>query len=293
MTCREVKELIYLYMDNELDARGTLEVQRHLDTCAVCVRSLTGMLEQDRALREAARAEVVDGTRLRQLIIEEIKRHPKATLPVVRGVSFWKRISAIAAMLVAAIGIGVALLIFGARVPKVYADAVSDHLDHCTLQALDQDVKDPAILKPAAKEYCGLAVLPDLSQYGFVEPRARECKLDEEVFMHLIYFNGDQPLSVFVSTHSSKDIATSMRLRELSGYTIASINANGVDLVVLTTMDERRTRQISESIAGQIRQAAQESQAQSRNHRWNEDGPVQRSRPRVKAYRTRAGFLPA
>jgi hypothetical protein len=248
------------------------------------------MLEQDRTLREAARAEVVDTTRLRQLIIEEVKRHPTVTLPAVRRATTWKRFASIAAILLVAIGIAVALLVFGARVPKVYADAVSDHLDHCTLAVLKEDEKDPTVLKPAAKEYCGVEVLPDISQYGFAEPRARECKLDEEVFMHLIYFNGDQPLSVFVSTHSSKDIAASMKLRELSGYTIASVNTNGVDLVVLTTLDERRTRQISESIASQIRQAAQESRL---NHGWNEDRPDQRSQPPSEAYRSRTGLLPA
>ena len=84
--------------------------------------------------------------------------------------------------------------------------------------------------------------------------------------MHLIYFNSDQiPVSVFLSTHSSKDIAASMKLRDLSGYTIAAINTAGVDLVVLTTLDESRTRQIAESIAGQIRQAAQESQTRGAN----------------------------
>jgi hypothetical protein len=244
------------------------------------------MIEQDRALREAARAEIVDSARLRQAITEEVKRHPRPALPMVRGVSAWKRAAAIAAMLAVAIGIAVVLLVLGARVPKVYADAVSDHLDHCTLSALKDDVDDPAVLKPAAKDYCGVAVLPDVSQYGFVKPHARECTLDGEVFMHLIYFSGDQPLSVFVSTHSSKDIAAGMKLRELSGYTIASINTNGVDLVVLTTLDERRTRQISEAIAGQIRQAAQESQAQGRNH----DRPGQWGGPSFSAARSRSGF---
>src|SRR5262249_2954798 len=103
MTCREVKELIYLYMDNELDARGTLEVQRRLDTCSVCVRVLTGMIEQDRAFREAARAEAVDSTRLRRLIIEEVKRRPRLAFPVAPRLSSWKRVAAVAAMVVIAI----------------------------------------------------------------------------------------------------------------------------------------------------------------------------------------------
>src|SRR5262249_16449141 len=157
MTCREVKELIYLYMDNELDARGTLEVQRHLDSCAVCVRSLTGMIEQDRALREASRAEVVDNTRLRQLIIEEIKKRPKLAFPVVPRLSAWKRVAAVAAVVVFVVAITLAIVVLNGRVPKVYADAVYDHVDHCTLDVLKDDVYPEAELKPAARQYCGLA----------------------------------------------------------------------------------------------------------------------------------------
>src|SRR5215467_5214552 len=178
MTCREVKELIYLYMDNELDARGTLEVQRHLDNCAVCVRGLTGMIEQDRALRKAAHAETVDSTRLRQYIIEEVKKRPRLALRSVHGLWTWKRVASIAAILVIAVGLGLALILVNSRVPKVYADAVFDHVDHCTLEALKEDPSDPAILKPAAKQYCGFAVFPDISQFGFSKAYARECELD-------------------------------------------------------------------------------------------------------------------
>src|SRR5262249_32708000 len=206
-----------------------------------------------------------ESARLRQLIIEEVKRQPRVALPIVRRLSSWKRVAGIAAMVALATTIVLALVIFGGRVPKVYADAVSDHVDHCTLEALVEDVKDPLILKPAAKDYCGLAFLPDISQFGFSNPYGRECKLDEEVFLHLIYFNSDKmSVSVFLSTHSSKDIASSLKLRELAGYTIASINSSGVDLMVLTTLDRGQTRQISESIASQIRQATQSSQNRGR-----------------------------
>jgi hypothetical protein len=260
MTCREVKELIYLYMDSELDARGTLEVQRHVDTCGVCARGLENMIEQDRALRDAARSEVVDSAKLRHLIMEEVKKRPRMAFSTVPRLAGWKRAAAIAAMVVGAIAIVLAVGILGGRVPKVYADAVDDHVDHCSIDRIG-DATDPDMLKGGAQQYCGVTVLPDISQYGFSDPHGRLCELAGEVFLHLVYFDDKkQPVSVFMSTHSSKDIASSMRLRELSGYTIASIDSSGVDLMVLTTLDQRRTRQISEAIAGQIRQASQDPQ---------------------------------
>jgi hypothetical protein len=260
MTCREVRELIYLYMDSELDARGTLEVQRHLDTCAVCARNLTSMIEQDRSLREAARTEVVDSSRLRQLIVEEVRKPPRLVFPIVGGISAWKRAAAIAATVVCVSAIVLAVFIFKGRVPKVYADAVDDHVDHCSLDKLGEPT-DPELLKSASREYCGVTILPDLSQYGFTDPRGRLCDLAQEQFLHLVYFDSkQQPVSVFISAHSSRDIAGSMKLRELSGYTIASINSSGIDLLVLTTLDQGLTRQIADAIAGQVRQATQASQ---------------------------------
>jgi hypothetical protein len=269
MTCREVKELIYLYMDSELDARGTLEVQRHLDTCGVCARSLTSMIEQDRVLREAAQAEAVDSSRLRQLIIEETRKRPRLTLRIVTGVSGWKRAAAIAAAVVCVSAMVLAVLIFGlkGRVPKVYADAVDDHLDHCSINRLGPPT-ETELLRSASQEYCGIIVLPDISQYGFGDPRGRLCDLAKETFLHLVYFDSkEQPVSVFISTHSSRDIASNMDMRELSGYTMASINSSGVDLLVLTTLDRKLTRQITETIAGQIRQASQSSQNWTRERR--------------------------
>jgi hypothetical protein len=165
-------------------------------------------------------------------------------------------------MVVCAIGIMLAIGILGGRVPRVYADAVDDHVDHCSYAAMANGATDPDLLKnEGAAKHCGVAVLPDISQYGFGDPHGRLCDLAGEEFLHLVYYNSDkQPLSVFVSTHSSRDIAGIMRLLELSGYTIAAINASGVDLIVLTTLDQRRTRQIAEAIEGQVRQAAQTSQ---------------------------------
>jgi hypothetical protein len=158
------------------------------------------------------------------------------------------------------VAIVLAALIFKGRVPKVYADAIDDHVDHCSLDKVDKPT-DPELLRSASQEYCGVTVLPDISQYGFTDPRGRLCDLAQERFLHLVYFDSkQQPVSVFISTHSSRDIAGSMKLRELSGYTIASVNSAGVDLLVLTTLDQVLTRQIAETIAGQIRQAGQASQ---------------------------------
>lgn len=38
MTCREVRELLFAFLDNELDAQLSIELQRHLEHCCDCAR---------------------------------------------------------------------------------------------------------------------------------------------------------------------------------------------------------------------------------------------------------------
>lgn len=74
MNCNEVREIIQLYLDSELDPRSTLSVLRHLERCSGCSRLLAGDLRRDASLKEAARYEAVDGRRVRHEIVSAIRR---------------------------------------------------------------------------------------------------------------------------------------------------------------------------------------------------------------------------
>ncbi|GCE21685.1 anti-sigma factor family protein [Dictyobacter kobayashii] len=51
MNCTEAQRLLHAYIDNELDVAHTLEVERHLETCAVCLENY----QEYQALRDAMR----------------------------------------------------------------------------------------------------------------------------------------------------------------------------------------------------------------------------------------------
>jgi anti-sigma factor RsiW len=79
MNCSEVREIIQLYMDNELGSRDTLNVQRHLEACSACSHVLDMFLKQDRLLRQEARAHELDSHQLRERILVAIRgqaQHP-------------------------------------------------------------------------------------------------------------------------------------------------------------------------------------------------------------------------
>src|SRR5436190_20577164 len=76
MNCSEAKELIQIYMDNELDARNTLEVQHHLDACSGCQNLLDYFIKQDQTLQTFVKSQIQDTASLREAILSEIRREP-------------------------------------------------------------------------------------------------------------------------------------------------------------------------------------------------------------------------
>ena len=54
MTCQDVQTLIHGYMDYELDAAKSLEVEQHLETCPDCAKALEGFRQLSRAISHNA-----------------------------------------------------------------------------------------------------------------------------------------------------------------------------------------------------------------------------------------------
>src|SRR5687768_7055759 len=104
MNCVESKKVIQLYLDNELSARESLEVQHHLEECPSCTSLLDFFSKQDEALRSAARAEAGDNTKLRESLLTALRQQP-APSPDLTPPVWWQRpaLRRIAAVLVVAL----------------------------------------------------------------------------------------------------------------------------------------------------------------------------------------------
>lgn len=103
MNCREVTEIIQLYLDSELDARSTLNVLRHLECCPGCSRLLDRDLEQKAMLRHAARSEAIDSQRLRQQIVRAIRRKAARSRYQWFWLEFWRHIEVFVAAVAASV----------------------------------------------------------------------------------------------------------------------------------------------------------------------------------------------
>ena len=257
MNCSEAKELIQLYIDNELDARNTLEAQQHLEACPSCGSLLEYFIKQDQTLKQFAKAETDDHTHLRENILAAIRRQA-ATSPDQQntarrdGLQSWLQRPAfrrIAAVFVIAI-VAALFLLRGGINEKVYADVVADHAHHCTLDKLTKAVSDTAQIEKLCADYGKLEKIPDLSAYGFSNVRAKVCLVNKVKILHLIYQNEEQkPLSVFLRLHDTEMIADALVMLKREGYEIASFSKSGVDWFVISP-DEKQTSAIARTLSG-------------------------------------------
>ncbi len=63
MNCAEAREYLFAFLDNELDAPLSIELQRHIERCCDCAREA----ETERAVRKQLAAKLADSTVAREL----------------------------------------------------------------------------------------------------------------------------------------------------------------------------------------------------------------------------------
>src|SRR5215510_5883518 len=249
MNCDEAKELVQLYLDRELDARGALDVQRHLGTCSQCSRLLDMLMEQDQLLRHAACSEGANSRAVHDNILGAIRRHSPTAGNRWIVLPLWKRVAAVAAVIII-----VALLLLGRLLlpgtADVYAAVASDHADHCSVDSVMGAITDSEKLAGLSVTYGGINAPPDLSAFGYREPRGRVCKVNAAEFLHLVYYSAQwPPLSLFVRPHSPNLIADGLTSSTSKGYEVVSVSESGVDVLIVSSLDNKQTSAIARAVA--------------------------------------------
>ena len=258
MNCNEAKELVQLYLDEELSARDTLDVQRHLKACPSCTSLLDYFARQDSTLKQIAKVETFDSSPLRDKIwqaIQEEKRSPKVSRwrTLLRN-STLRRVAAV--LILAAIA---AVILLRGLTPfindKVYADAVRDHSIHCTPDLLQKAVSDPGKIDQMVATYSHLQQTPDLSEFGYAPPRAAICLLNKIKTLHLMYQKADgKPLSIFLKLHDTRFIADDLISITRNDYRLTSRADKGTDMVMVSNEEEQQASAIAKTILSQQRE---------------------------------------
>jgi anti-sigma factor RsiW len=185
MTCNEAVALSTLYLNGELDSASCVEFDAHLHACPSCARELREQQELDARLRTAILDEPLDTRELDQ----RIRRHVMAGTP-------WPWISAAAGV---AAALMVAWIVFARSTPHVYAEAAEDHRREVVeREARHWTLENTAMDAMAQGQGVSPAGIHAPETAGYRLQRARLCRLNGSVYLHLVYSDGAREFSLFL-----------------------------------------------------------------------------------------------
>jgi len=193
MTCKDVADLQPLYLSGELEremnpARYSA-FRVHLATCESCAREIERTAEIDRALRDGVQADQIESVPLEHRVRLGIAagRRPRMMM--------WMAAAAAMAAVVVMGVIGSQVLLMRPSSPLCNA-AADDHRaevvrgEHRAWRTTTPEIQVLA-------ERPGVSV-PLSAPPGYHLDRGRLCRLEGQVYLHLVYSNGAQEFSLFL-----------------------------------------------------------------------------------------------
>ena len=174
----------------------------------------------DQQLRDAILSEPVDTAALDARIRHELNR-----ASVLRGK--WIAVASVAAMLTIAIG-GYRIVVN--RNAAICNDAILDHRIEVAEHAPRKWLSDPAAVQSlAASRGLPAAPVAAIAPAGFRFEHGRLCRLGGQVFLHLVYTDGAQEVSIYLR---KRDVSATPAVANQGNVAIE--NARGIIAVAVT-----------------------------------------------------------
>lgn len=223
MTCSEARQYIFAFLDNELDSALSLEVQQHIEHCALCAREceIENVVRRQLAakLQQADAVPEFNESALLRLLRSE-PGVPLQTRRTTRG--YWKlgTAGAIAAALLFAASLFVANSMRETQRLSL-ADALVEDFDHFVTEA-----KPLQIVSADAKEVSdwlrgrtALTVsVPSVDPAMASLMGGRKCKINGKPAAFVVYQVGDEKASL-VALRGSEEVLAGMRRVDRNGHT--------------------------------------------------------------------------
>ena len=218
-TCADMRELIPLYADGELDLARSLALERHLEGCAAC----TAILKQHRALSQGVRGAPYHraSDTLRARLREQLAAASPAVAPLARrGSRDWSRWTLpVAASLALAVGVNVLLSTRAAR-NELDDQLVASHVR--SLQAAhlnDVASSDQHTVKPWFSGKLDYSPpVRDLAQQDYPLTGGRLDYLAHRQVAALVYRHRKHVINLFVWPATDGDEAPAAHVRD--GYSL-------------------------------------------------------------------------
>jgi len=198
MNCQEVQRLV-MYDSAGLDAVRASALRAHLETCSACREQLQQQRELDHRLRAVLLAETLDTSEIEHRVRENIRSNSP---PITFSRTVLRFAAVAAAVLLAAVA---AWRYWSPGQPvQICADAAHDHLREVVGKEPRRWVSErPAIDALADRMMISVSALSRFAAPGYHLERARVCRLDRQLFLHLVYSNGAREFSLFLRPERS------------------------------------------------------------------------------------------
>ncbi len=204
MNCQEFQNLCELYLTGELDQERAAALAAHLGNCSSCAQQFAGIIALDDQVRRSVLALEEDSRGIERRVQEAIAAGVSAENN--SDGARWNRWVPIAAALLLAVGLAFLIRLQEARAAgRVVAAAQRDHRFEITEGQLRRWlVEDAAIEKLAASQGVAAQQLRALTPAGYRLAQGKICRLDGQLFLHLVFAQGATKVSVFVRQSESR-----------------------------------------------------------------------------------------
>lgn len=198
MNCKELDQNSTFYFSHELDAQQSADFLAHLESCPSCAAKVRQQQELDHLLRSTVLSQEMDTRALEFRIRRELTNTPQ------RRIVFPRRLALVAAGLVLLATLGVLSsnwLRTTREMSAICADAIVDHRVEVTENAPRKWTADLERIAAISQKVIGTQINPEqFAPSGYHFERARICSLVDKRYVHMVFSNGSQQISMFVRT---------------------------------------------------------------------------------------------
>lgn len=201
MTCNEIDQNSTFYFSHELDAQQSADFLAHLESCTSCAAKVRQQQELDHLLRSTVLSQEMDTRALEFRIRRELTTAPQ------RRIVFPRRLALIAAGLLLFATLGLLSrdwLRTTREASAICADAIVDHRVEVTENAPRKWTADLEKIATVSQKIFGAQINPEqFAPSGYHFQRARICSLVDKRYVHIVFSNGNQEISMFVRTRDT------------------------------------------------------------------------------------------
>jgi anti-sigma factor RsiW len=246
MNCRDIAELMPLYLCGELDGPRAVDFAGHLAACPECAQKVKRERYYDARLREIVLTGGADATPVSERVREHIATESAAAMFPQTVPRRMRRLGALAigiAATFALLALGYDGLL-GPQIAPVYAAAVFDHrlevVDHQPRHWVTDAGQIDAL---AVRQGVAPSSILALARRGYHPDRAKICFLNAKAFLHVVYSNGAQEFSVYLRRQEIGQLpgleqasasGSSVYTCKLDSGYVASFQKSGLAVVVVS-----------------------------------------------------------